>query len=67
MPLFGFVCEDCHEEFEELVAGLSKVGEVACPNCGGMNVTRQLSLVAAMKSGGSSGFSLGSSSCAPSG
>jgi putative FmdB family regulatory protein len=67
MPLYGFECEDCQEEFEELVTSLSKVDEVTCPNCGGGNVTRQLSLVAAMKSSGTSGLSLGSSSCAPSG
>ena len=67
MPLYGFECEDCHEEFEELVTSLSKVGEVTCPKCGGVNVIRQLSLIAAMKSSGSSGLSLGSSACTPSG
>lgn len=67
MPLYGFECEDCLEEFEELVTSLAKVGEVTCPECGGMNVTRQLSLVAAMKASGSSGLDLGSSACAPSG
>jgi putative FmdB family regulatory protein len=67
MPLYGFECEDCREEFEELVISLSKADEVVCPECGGENVARQLSLVAAMKSSGSAGFSLGSSACAPSG
>ncbi|MGD8456057.1 MAG: zinc ribbon domain-containing protein [Anaerolineales bacterium] len=67
MPLYGFECEDCQKEFEELVTSLSKVDEVVCPKCGGVNVTRQLSLVAAIKSSGSSGFSLGSSACAPTG
>jgi putative FmdB family regulatory protein len=67
MPLYGFECEDCQEEFEELVTNLSKADEITCPRCGGKNVSRQLSLVAAMKSSGSSGFSLGSSGCAPSG
>jgi len=67
MPLYGFECEDCLEEFEELVTSLSEAGEVTCPACGGVNVTRQLSLIAAMKSSGSSGLNLGTSSCAPSG
>jgi putative FmdB family regulatory protein len=67
MPLYGFECEDCLEQFEELVTSLSNAGEVTCPHCGGVSVTRQLSLVAAMKSTGSSGLDLGSSSCAPSG
>ncbi len=67
MPLYGFECEDCQEEFEELIASLSQVDEVSCPECGSDKVSRQLSLVAAMKSSGSTGFSMDSSACAPSG
>lgn len=67
MPLYGFECEDCQEAFEELVASLSQVDEVTCPKCGSGRIARQLSLVAAMKSSDSAGFSLNSSTCAPSG
>jgi putative FmdB family regulatory protein len=67
MPLYGFACEDCQEDFEELVASLSQVDEVTCPECGSGDVIRQLSMVAAMKSSGSVGFNMDSSACAPSG
>jgi len=67
MPLYGFECEDCLEEFEELVASLSQVDEVTCPECRSGKVTRQLSLVAAMKPSSSAGFSMKSPTCAPSG
>ncbi len=67
MPLYGFVCESCGEEFEELVLGSDGLDEVHCPKCSSEKVQRQLSLVAAMsRSGSSSGSSL-SSGCAPSG
>jgi putative FmdB family regulatory protein len=67
MPLYGFTCENCQEEFEELVSSFSQVDDVICPKCGSGKVARQLSLVAAMKSGGTAGFSMDSSTCAPSG
>jgi putative FmdB family regulatory protein len=67
MPLYGFECEDCQEEFEELVLSFSKSDEVACPDCGSHNVARQLSLVAAIKTGSSAGFNMDNSACAPSG
>ena len=66
MPLYGFVCDDCNEEFEELVM-VSELDTVCCPECESRKVSRQLSLVAAVKSSGSSSFSASSSACAPSG
>ena len=51
MPLYGFVCQDCQEEFEELVS-ISKLDQVSCPKCSSSSVERQLSLVASMKSTG---------------
>jgi putative FmdB family regulatory protein len=52
MPLYGFICQDCREEFEELVS-ISKLDNVTCPECSSNAVERQLSLVASMKSSGS--------------
>lgn len=65
MPMYGFVCEDCNEDFEELVLSASKVDEVVCPTCGSEHVERQLSLVAGLKSSGSSTSS--SAACSPGG
>lgn len=67
MPLYGFECENCQEEFEELVTSLSRVDDVTCPECGSGKVARQLSLVAAIKSRGEAGFSINNSACTPSG
>ncbi len=68
MPLYGFVCEECQQEFEELVMGSAQIAEVTCPQCAGSQVQRQLSLVAAFKgSGGSASLSASSGTCAPSG
>jgi putative FmdB family regulatory protein len=67
MPLYGFVCEECEEEFEELVMSASQTEEVSCPACESRKVHRQLSLVAAMKRTGSSTSSISSAGCAPGG
>jgi putative FmdB family regulatory protein len=65
MPLYGFICQDCQQEFEELVS-VTKLDQVACPECESGSVERQLSMVASLKvSGGSSVSS--SASCAPGG
>lgn len=66
MPLYGFICDDCNQDFEELVMSSSKVDHVICPDCGSHKVQRQLSLVAGL--GGSSGSNISSSStCSPGG
>ena len=41
MPIFEYRCEECKEEFEELVFGSQ---EVDCPNCGSRSVSKKLSL-----------------------
>jgi putative FmdB family regulatory protein len=61
MPLYGFICDECTENFEELVMSAGKVDDVACPACGSHRVQRQLSLVAGLGSG-SSGSSAASCS-----
>ena len=67
MPLYGFICQDCKDEFEELVLSSSQTEEVACPECKSENVSRTLSLVAALSRTGSSSASASSAACAPSG
>jgi len=50
MPLYGFICDDCQDDFEELVMSSSKIDDVLCPSCGSRKVQRQLSLVAGLNS-----------------
>ena len=64
MPLYGFICDDCKDDFEELVMSSSKTDDVVCPSCGSRKVQRQLSLVAGLKA--SSGTS-SSASCSTGG
>ena len=43
MPIYEYVCMACEAHFEELV----RSGETpACPDCGGSNVRKQLSVFA---------------------
>ncbi len=67
MPIFGFVCDDCGEQFEELIFRISTIDDVACPSCGGEQVQRQLSRVAATATSGSSLPSFSGASCSPGG
>ncbi len=41
--MYEYVCMKCEEHFEELVRGDE---QVACPQCGATNVSRQLSTFA---------------------
>lgn len=65
MPLYGFICDECTEDFEELVMSAGKIDDVACPSCGSRKVQRQLSMVAGL--GGSSSGASSAASCVPGG
>ncbi len=43
MPLYGFVCRDCGQNFQTLVRGDE---QPECPACGKADLDRQLSLIA---------------------
>jgi putative FmdB family regulatory protein len=49
MPLYGYACNTCGHDFETLVRSSETP---ACPCCGGADLERQLSLVAAPAKGG---------------
>lgn len=65
MPLYGFICEECELDFEELVLSSARTGDVTCPICGSHKVQRKLSLVAGFRSGSSTSTS--SSDCSSGG
>ena len=44
MPLYEYTCKDCHDEFELLVRSHEPS---ACPQCGGSQLQKQFSVVAA--------------------
>jgi putative FmdB family regulatory protein len=43
MRLYDFQCEDCANEFEELVR---EIADARCPKCGSAHVAKQLSAFA---------------------
>jgi putative FmdB family regulatory protein len=49
MPLYAYACDNCGHAFETLVR-TDDVPE--CPSCGGVRLTRQLSLIAKPAAGG---------------
>ncbi len=42
MPIYEYICQDCHNKFEKLV--LKRDQEIACPSCGGSRNERQYSV-----------------------
>lgn len=44
MPIFEYVCKECHSGFETLVRASTTV---ACPSCNSTSVVKQLSVFAA--------------------
>lgn len=58
MPLYGFSCDKCGNEFETLVSA----SETAhCPKCESTRLTRLLSLIAKPSKGSSAGDFCGAS------
>lgn len=57
MPIFEYICRDCHHRFETLV---SASRQPACPVCHGQVLDKQLSVFAvSAKSGGSEPMAAG--------
>jgi putative FmdB family regulatory protein len=61
MPIFEYVCKDCHHEFEALVFGKQKA---ECPKCESKKLEPQLSVFAvSAKSGAPSQLSASTGPC----
>lgn len=52
MPLYEYRCEPCNQVFETLVRSASDTPH--CPQCGGTELAKQLSVPAAAQTGGRS-------------
>lgn len=50
MPIFEFVCEECHKRFSALVGVVANPRPPACPRCGGVNLTKRVSRFARLRS-----------------
>lgn len=69
MPIYEYMCRDCHKSFEEIV--LTKREAVTCPECSSGDVERQLSVFsspgsrveAAVTGGGCGGCPAGGCGC----
>ncbi len=46
MPLYEYVCRDCHADFEALVATSRRDESLPCPTCRGARIARKVSLAA---------------------
>lgn len=51
MPLYEYICDDCHQRFDRRVATFDKVDAINCASCESANVRRQISRVAFMSTG----------------
>jgi putative FmdB family regulatory protein len=63
MPIFEFTCNNCGNDFEELLRSANAINEVECPTCHSPEVEKKVSLFASRIVGGvfSGGESLRSS------
>lgn len=52
MPLYGYVCQACRNEFQALVFSSDTP---SCPSCASTDLARQLSLIAPPGKGGGEG------------
>jgi putative FmdB family regulatory protein len=66
MPIYEFICEDCFEEFEELVGFSQTEIELNCPACGSELIRKKISSFAALGSSQRKQSTVASSSCGPS-
>lgn len=50
MPIYEYLCPQCHGKFQKLVRGFSDPPGLACPRCGNAQVRRAVSRFATLKS-----------------
>lgn len=50
MPIYEYLCPQCHGKFQKLVRGFSDPPGLSCPRCGNAQVRRAVSRFATLKS-----------------
>lgn len=61
MPIYEFICNECWEEFEELVFSINAIKDVKCPACSSQFVEKKISIFATRAAGGVNYSQAGSS------
>lgn len=68
MPIYEYRCQDCGEKFEKLVRSSTDQTELTCPNCGGKQAEKLMSLFGTSSFSTTPNFTSSSSdSCQPTG
>jgi putative FmdB family regulatory protein len=67
MPIFEYVCQSCGCKFEKLVLSSRRKTSLQCPQCGGQEVKKALSVCGAVSNSASSGAAGAAPGCGPSG
>ncbi len=63
MPIYEFICEECFEEFEELVGFSQSEIDLNCPACGSELIRKKISSFAALGGASRTQTTVASSSC----
>lgn len=72
MPIYEYRCSQCDTVFEEFVRSVTRLREVVCPECGGVQAERSLSVFSTSGNSSSTGATSSASvsagsACRPSG
>jgi len=51
MPIFEYLCQTCNARFEKLIRRDADVESLACPSCGGRELSKELSTFSAHAQG----------------
>lgn len=62
MPIYEYICQDCHHEFDLLRPMSQADAPMACGKCGGENIKRKISVFFA-ESGGKAMAGMSEPSC----
>jgi putative FmdB family regulatory protein len=41
MPVYDYICLDCHQEFEKVLTLIEHEQQVTCPACGSKNIEQE--------------------------
>lgn len=62
MPIYEFKCNLCGHEFDKLTKINDNLAEIVCPQCGGQDAKKRISLCGCTQKGGQASSSCGSCS-----